>query len=291
MLPITRRRLLAAMAISPLLWQQTLRAETLDSRRIVALEWLPIELMMALGVVPMAAAELFNYRDWVGKPELPASVIDVGLRTEPNLELLTQLNPSLILYSSGYGPSPQTLSRIAPSQGFAFNNGDGKPLSAARQSLTLLAQRIGKEPQAQAHLQQFDDFIAATRARLAPRATKPLLLMSLIDKGHAIVFGKGSLFLEVMQNLGLQNAWQGETNFWGSAVIGIERLATIHDAQAICLSHGDEMLMQQVAATELWQSLPFVRQRRFTRVPTVWFYGATLSAMEFCRILDNVLEA
>ena len=291
MLPITRRRLLAAMALSPLLWQQTLRAETADAQRIVALEWLPIELMMALGVVPMAAAELFNYRDWVGKPELPASVIDVGLRTEPNLELLTQLRPSLILYSSGYGPSPQTLSRIAPCQGFAFNNGDGKPLTAARQSLTQLAQRIGRVPQAQAHLQMFDEFIAVMRQRLAPRAKKPLLLMSLIDKGHAIVFGQGSLFLDVMQQLGLRNAWQGETNFWGSAVIGIERLAAVHDADAICLSHGDEMLMQQVAATELWQSLPFVRQRRFSRVPTVWFYGATLSAMEFCHILDNVLEA
>ncbi|MDU3077627.1 MAG: ABC transporter substrate-binding protein, partial [Mixta calida] len=106
MLPVTRRRLLAAMALSPLLWQQTLRAETVDTHRIVALEWLPLELMMTLGVVPMAAAELFNYRDWVGGLELPASVIDVGLRTEPNLELLTQLKPSLILYSSGYGPSP-----------------------------------------------------------------------------------------------------------------------------------------------------------------------------------------
>ncbi|MEQ4531764.1 MAG: Fe(3+)-hydroxamate ABC transporter substrate-binding protein FhuD [Mixta sp.] len=291
MLPITRRRLLAAMALSPLLWQQSLRAGTLDAQRIVALEWLPIELMMALDVVPMGAAELFNYRDWVGKPELPASVIDVGLRTEPNLELLTQLKPSLILYSSGYGPSPAVLSRIAPSQGFAFNNGDGKPLTAAGASLMQLAQRIGKVPQAQAHLQMFDDFIADMRARLAPRATRPLLVMSLIDNRHAIVFGKGSLFLEVMERLGLQNAWQGETNFWGSAVIGIERLATIHHADAICLSHGDETLMQQIAATELWQSLPFVRAQRFTRVPTVWFYGATLSAMEFCRILASVQEA
>ena len=291
MLPITRRRLLSAMALSPLLWQQTLRAEPVDTQRIIALEWLPIELMMALGVVPMAAAELVNYRDWVGKPALPANVIDVGLRTEPNLELLTQLNPSLILYSSGYGPSPQTLSRIAPSQGFAFNNSEGKPLTAATQSIMQLGQRIGKVPQAQAHLAMFDHFIADMRARLASRAAKPLLLMSLIDSRHAIVFGKGSLFLDVMQRLGLKNAWQGETNFWGSAVIGIERLATIKNADALCLSHGDDALMKQVAATELWQSLPFVRQRRFTRVPTVWFYGATLSAMEFCRILDSVLEA
>lgn len=291
MLPVTRRRLLTAMALSPLLWQQTLRAETIDARRIVALEWLPIELMMALGVVPMAAAELFNYRDWVGEPQLPASVIDVGLRTEPNLELLTQLQPSLILYSSGYGPSPEVLSRIAPSQGFAFNSGDGKPLSSARRSLMQLAQRIDKVPQAQAHLAMFDRFMADMRVRLAPYAARPLLLMSLIDNRHAIVFGQGSLFLEALLQLGLQSAWQGETNFWGSAIIGIERLAAVHNAEAICFSHGDDALMAQIGATELWQSLPFVRQQRFRRVPTVWFYGATLSVMEFCRTLDRSLEA
>ena len=246
---------------------------------------------MTLGVVPMAAAELFNYRDWVGGLELPASVIDVGLRTEPNLELLTQLKPSLILYSSGYGPSPERLSRIAPSQGFAFNSGDGKPLSSARRSIMQLAQRIDKVPQAQAHLAMFDRFMADMRVRLAPRVSKPLLLMSLIDARHAIVFGQGSLFLEALQQLGLQSAWQGETNFWGSAVIGIERLAAVHDAEAICFSHGDDALMAQIGATELWQSLPFVRQQRFRRVPTVWFYGATLSVMEFCRTLDRALEA
>jgi ABC-type Fe3+-hydroxamate transport system substrate-binding protein len=32
------------------------------------------------------------------------SVIDVGLRTEPNLELLTQMKPSFIVWSAGYGP-------------------------------------------------------------------------------------------------------------------------------------------------------------------------------------------
>jgi ABC-type Fe3+-hydroxamate transport system substrate-binding protein len=288
---ITRRQLLTAMALSPLLWQQGLRAETIDTQRIVALEWLPIELMMALGVVPMAAAELFNYRDWVGKPELPASVIDVGLRTEPNMELLTQLRPSLILYSSGYGPSPTRLARIAPCQGFAFNSGEGKPLTSARHSLMQLAERIGKMPQAQAHLMEFDRFIREMRARLASWGAKPLLLMSLIDSRHVIVFGKGSLFLETLQELGLQSAWQGETNFWGSAVIGIERLASIRDAEAICFDHGDAALMAQVSATELWQSLPFVRQQRFRRVPTIWFYGATLSAMEFCRTLARELEA
>jgi iron complex transport system substrate-binding protein len=47
--------------------------------------------------------------------------------------------------------------------------------------------------------------------------------------------------------------------------------------------------MQMLMATPLWQAMPFVRQNRFQRVPAVWFYGATLSVMNFVRILDNAL--
>ena len=103
---ISRRRLVTAMALSPLLWQMgTARAATVDPHRVVALEWLPVELLMALGVQPYGVADIVNYRLWVNEPRLPESVIDVGLRTEPNLELLAQMKPSLLVWSTGYGPS------------------------------------------------------------------------------------------------------------------------------------------------------------------------------------------
>ena len=47
--------------------------------------------------------------------------------------------------------------------------------------------------------------------------------------------------------------------------------------------------MIALMSTPLWQAMPFVRARRFQRVPAVWFYGATLAAMRFVRILDNAL--
>ena len=104
---INRRRFLAAMALSPLLWQmQKAQAAPVNAERIVALEWLPVELMLALGVTPYGVADIPNYRMWVNEPVLPDSVIDVGLRTEPNLELLTQMKPSMLVWSAGYGPSP-----------------------------------------------------------------------------------------------------------------------------------------------------------------------------------------
>lgn len=52
---ISRRRLLTAMALSPLLWKMNpARAAAIDPQRIVALEWLPVELLLALGVTPTA---------------------------------------------------------------------------------------------------------------------------------------------------------------------------------------------------------------------------------------------
>lgn len=286
---ITRRRLLTALASSPLLAHLPLAAAQPD-RGIIALEWLPLELLLALGVMPTGAAELHNYQLWVGGPPLPSSVVDVGLRTEPNMELMIQMKPSLILHSSGYGPAPGRIARIAPTMGFAFNTGDGRPLTSARDSLLALAQRIDRVPQAKAHLAELDLTLQLTRQRLAGRVKRPLLLMSVFDSRHAIVFGQNSLFLEVMNALGIENAWTTETSFWGSLVIGIERLATMKNIDVINFEHGNEALMKQVTASALWQAMPFVRENRFTSVPRVWFYGATLSAMQLCHTLDHALE-
>lgn len=291
MLDISRRRLLTALALSPLMSALPLRAALPDAQRILALEWLPVELLMALGVTPLGVADMHNYNIWVGDPLLPSSVIDLGLRTEPNLELMTQLEPALILHSNGYGPALDKLQRIAPTMGFDLNSGDGKPLSTARHSLQALGARIGREAQAAEHLQDVDEQLAAARERLIPWADRPLLLMSLMDSRHAITFGKNSLFLEVMEILGLRNAWQGETNFWGSAVVGLERLAEVGDVQVICFDHDNDRDMQQVMKTALWQALPFVRAQRFQRVPAVWYYGATYSALKFVRVLEHALES
>ncbi|WP_432701207.1 Fe(3+)-hydroxamate ABC transporter substrate-binding protein FhuD [Kluyvera cryocrescens] len=286
---ISRRRLLTAMALSPLLWQmQKAQAAPVSAERIVALEWLPVELMLALGVTPYGVADIPNYRMWVNEPVLPESVIDVGLRTEPNLELLTQMKPSMLVWSAGYGPSPEILARIAPGRSFAFS--DGKlPLAQARRSLLEMAEMLDKQAVAQRHLAEFDAYIDSLKPHFKQRGDRPLLMVSLLDPRHMLVFGPNCLFQEILDRLGVKNAWQGETNFWGSTAVGIDRLAAYKDVDVLCFDHGNAAQMRQLEATPLWQAMPFVRANRLQIVPAVWFYGATLSAMNFARILDNSL--
>lgn len=286
---ITRRRLLTAMALSPLLWRMnTANAAAIDPRRIVALEWLPVELLLALGIVPYGIADIPNYKLWVNEPPLPDSVIDVGLRTEPNLELLTEMKPSFLVWSAGYGPAPEKLARIAPGRGFNFSDGK-KPLAVARQSLQEMAQLLNLPASAERHLTEYDRFIASLKQRFIQRGARPVLLTSLLDSRHMLVFGPNSLFQEVLDEYGIPNAWQGETNFWGSTAVSIDRLAAYKDVDVLCFDHGNNREMDALMSMPLWQAMPFVRDGRFQRVPAVWFYGATLSAMHFARILDNAL--
>lgn len=286
---ISRRRLLTMMALSPLLWQmRSAQAAEIDTQRIVGLEWLPVELLLALGIKPYGIADIPNYNLWVNEPALPAGVIDVGLRTEPNLELLTQMKPSFLVWSAGYGPSADVLARIAPGQGFNFSDGK-KPLATARKSLNEMAQLFHMEAAAKAHLDTFDSFIADRKPHFRPRGERPLLMMTLLDARHMLIFTRNCLFQEVLDEFGIQNAWQGETSFWGSTAVGIDRLAMYKDVDVLCFDHGNDADMRKLMATPLWQAMPFVRAGRFQRVPAVWFYGATLSAMHFVRVLDNAL--
>lgn len=152
-----------------------------------------------------------------------------------------------------------------------------------------MAQLLDLEAAAKAHLDHFDSAIDALKPRFASRGDRPLLMVTLLDARHMLVFGKNCLFQEVLDRYGIPNAWEGEMTFWGSTAIGIDRLAQFRDVDVLCFDHGNEREMQTLMATPLWQAMPFVREQRFQRAPAVWFYGATLSAMHFARVLDDAL--
>ncbi|VFT75016.1 iron-hydroxamate transporter substrate-binding subunit [Klebsiella aerogenes] len=157
----------------------------------------------------------------------------------------------------------------------------------AQRSLLEMADLLGKQQQAKRHLAEFDALMENLRPRFARRGDRPLLMISLLDARHVLVFGENCLFQEVLDRFGIQNAWRGEAAFWGSVTVGIDRLAAFNEADVICFDHGNDREMAQLLATPLWQAMPFVRAGRFQRVPAVWFYGATLSAMHFARVLAD----
>lgn len=287
---LSRRHLLMLLACSPLFATTNLLAAAPDAHRVVALEWRPVELLLALGIMPLAVADLPNYRRWVVEPTLGAEVMDVGLRNEPNLELLQRLDPSLILLSRGFGPSAKRIARLAPQWVSQFSTPERGPLASIVADISALGSLLGRDAEAQRYLSSMEAQLTLTGQRLERYRSEPLLMFSFLDSRRVMVFGQGSLFGDILQRLGLTAAWQGDTNAWGSAIVGIERLAQIEGVRALCFLHGEDDPMREIAHVRLWRSIPFVRENKLHLLPAVWFFGGNYSALRFCHLLEQTLE-
>ena len=56
------------------------------------------------------------------------------------------------------------------------------------------------------HLDEFDALIDSLKPRFAHRGDRPLLMVTLLDARHMLVFGNNCLFREVLDSFGIRNA-------------------------------------------------------------------------------------
>lgn len=259
-----------------------------DEPRLATMDWTLASTLVALGHTPVAVAQIDAYHTWVKAPELPSEVIDLGLRSQPNLELLAELRPDRILLSPRYSNLEDRLRRIAPVENLTLYSTDGDPWAEMESVTRELGELADRETAA-------DHLIRETRDRMQHLATRlegfdqPLLIVQFFDERHVRVFGANSLYDTVLDQLGLDNAWPGETNRWGFAQVPLERLADI-DARLVIVRPFPAIVEDKVTDSSLWQTLPGVRRGDTITVPPVWSFGALPSARRFADALADALE-
>ena len=259
-------------------------------RRAIALDWAAAETLAAIGRPPIAVAELPRYRRAVDTPAMPADVIDVGLRLEPNLELMQSLRPDLILINPAQATLRAVLAPVAPIQMVSIYGESEQPLDRAREATHNLARLVDAAPAADALLEQVDAAMAEARQRLRAYDGRPLYVIGFIDEQHVAVATRGSLFQDVLDQLGLHNAWQGQANSWGAAVVGVESLLPAPEARLVYLTPWTGDPRMTVTRSQLWKRLPFVQAGRVVALPPVFPFGALPSAMRFAQLLGEGLS-
>ncbi|WP_349369058.1 ABC transporter substrate-binding protein [Salinarimonas sp.] len=265
-------------------------ARASSPERIASLDYGAATTLLALGLPPVAVADAADWDVWVVDPALPAGIVDLGDDLEPNMELLAAIRPELILLTPYLAPLAPTLERIAPVMTLTIYAEDGRPLARAEAQTLELAARIGRIDAARAFLAEADATFAALRARLAGIAVPPLALVNFMDARHARVFGRHGLYQDVLDRLGLVNAWSGPTNFWGFRTIGIEELSRVPDAAAlVAFEPVPPAILPTLRASPLWRALPFVRENRVSTLPGVLMFGMVPSALRFARLLTEHL--
>jgi iron complex transport system substrate-binding protein len=284
---ISRRTVLGGLFAAPFLHSPVAAARPL---RIVTLDSGLAEQLIVLGAPPIAVTDARDWGKWVAEPPLPAGTIDIGSNFAPNVELLAALKPDLILTTDFVAMVEPKVSRVAPVERITLYSPGGSPLPKAIASMRRLGGILGLEDRVEAYLKETEAFFDACAERAKPFRGKPIVILAFLDPRHARVYARPGLPQDVLDRIGLRNAWQGEGNFWGFATVGIERLAEVGEAVAVS-DYMEPDVRVVLESSPLWRSLPFRRAGGpIPLLPPVLAFGGVPAARRWAALLLDALE-
>lgn len=280
---LARRSLLAATALAVFAPRRARAA----GKRVAVIDWGHLETCLALGVVPVAATELRQYREIAVEPAPPPDVADIGLRGSPNIELLRMIAPDAILLSDFYEYQRPLLERIAPTVNLPVYQPGKPPYALAERSTRAIGGMFGLKAEAEAFVAAAGAEIEAIGQRLGQVARHPIFIVSLGDSRHFRAFGADSMFGDVTARLGLENAWTDRTSYSAAAPVGLEALARVPEASVAVIGPTPPEVRRTLAENALWSALPAVEQGRAQELAPINHFGALPSALRFARELER----
>lgn len=261
--------------------------------KVVALDWVLTETVLSLGIQLQGVADTEGYQQWVVQPTLDDSVINVGSRREPNLELLTNMKPDVILISKHMVAAYEQLNKIAPVLVYSVYSENKQPLASAKSITTSLGKLFAREQRAKSVIEQTEQRLLANGAKVASagQAEKPLLFARFINDKTLRIHSQGSLAQDTIHAMGLKNDWQEQTNLWGFTTAGTEKLAEHQKANVLIFGPLKEAERQQLTQSPLWQAMEFTRTDSVYELPAIWTFGGLIAAQRFSdHITDQLTQ-
>ncbi len=258
-------------------------------KKVVALDWVLTETVLSLGIELEGVADTSGYRQWVVEPSLNSAVVDVGSRREPNLELLSDIKPDVILISKHMSAAYEQLNKIAPVLVYSAYTEDKQPLESAKAITLSLGKLFNKQQQALTIIEQTEARLVANGKRIvaAGNANKPLLFARFLNDKTLRVHSQGSLAQATIDIMGLKNDWNEQTNLWGFTTAGTEKLAEHQKANVMLIGPFKQQELTQITQSPLWQAMEFARTDSVYVLPAIWTFGGLIAAQRFS---DHITE-
>jgi len=282
-----RRKFITALALPSLIGSAAARPA---KARVVALDWALAETLLALGQSPLAIVAASDWSRFVVAPPLPPGVADLGLQQQINIELLATLKPDLILTSPFIESLDAVLPRIAATAKLSIFEKTPIPLDHPRALTRTVAGLIGREAQAEHFLAAAEREFDSCHARLAALDLPPVLVVTFVDARHARVYGGSGLFQNVLERIGVANAWKRPTSYWGFATVGVEALADDRDVHLVVVGPIAPDIRAALERSPIWYRLPLVRAGRIATLPPVFMFGAMPAALRFAQVFTERMQ-
>jgi len=260
-------------------------------KRIVALEWTYAEDLVTLGVQPIGVADTEGMKKWVNLKDLELSenVTDVGQRGSPNLETIAKIQPDLII-GTDYNDKPiyDRLNEIAPTLLLspypkqAENTGQ---LERMQQEFMEMADIVGRHDQGVAVLNRLNQtFEEASRTLAQTNVSDNKFVVAagytFEDSTFLRLYTDNGIAVEILEGMGLENAWDVDYAQYAYSDVGLENLAKVEDANFFYIAQNDDDIFKTTYKDNpVWKNLRFVQEGRVYPIGgDTWVAGGPISA-------------
>ena len=261
-----------------------------DSINIVSPDWGNAATLTAMGHAPIATGDIRVWDRWVGRPNLPASTTDIGIRYQPNAELVAQLPVDMVIDNYFYEHA-RSLYGDVPAESVMFAaKGEKATWADYTEPTRALGALIENPKLAEDYIVQSQKEISRAGVKLQQRYpnVKKFAVVQFVDANNMRMYVDNSLFRVALNQMGKELMVLGKGNAWGFFPIRMKDLAQLDDET--CLLIIDPMSPITKAEIEdslIWQRLSYGDNRCMAQLPPVWIYGGMSSLISLANNLST----
>lgn len=267
------------------------------AKRVVVLEWIFTEDILALGLQPVGNADNKEFAIWV-TPEVPlaSDVKDVGLRWEPSMETIASLKPDLIISNTDNNAAAyDQLNAIAPTIEFDPYPEDIDQYTRTVDIFKSIATAIGKSAEADQYLAKLDQHYVDAKAKLAAAGKgnfKYVLTQAFTSQNNALLrlFTDSSVVAQTLSRIGLVNEWKSDKFMkYGYTDSSVEALPAVTDTNFLYIvEKKDDVFANALKNNSVWKGLNFVKENRtYAMDSSTWTFGGPTSSKV---LVDRVVD-
>lgn len=263
----------------------------IQPKRVIVTEQLALEVVLALGIKPIAAPEsafVADKANFLGKQM--AGITYIGNENQLNIETIINLQPDLIV--SLYGITPETyklFSQIAPTVQLKYSQ------SKWKDSLQQMGDILDKSDVAQKLLTQYQEKLTNLRSLLGDKVKKTKVSVSRfhgqvqLPEFRSQYSFTGSILAELGFSLPFHQQQLIKSPNDYLIILSLERIDLLDaDILFVAVDPGAKELFEKYQNSQLWKTLNVVKNQRVYSVDSsYWIFGSILSANA---IMDDLLK-
>ncbi|WP_350642908.1 ABC transporter substrate-binding protein [Psychrobacter sp. HY3-MNA-CIBAN-0198] len=263
-----------------------------ETINIVSPDWGNAATLTAMGHAPIATGDVRVWDRWVGSPKLPASITDIGIRYQPNAELIAQLPTDLVVDNLFYEHA-RNLYGDVPAESVMFAaKGDTATWADYTEPTRKLGALIDNPKLAEDYIVKSQKDITLASQKLQQRYpnVKRFAVVQFADANNMRMYVANSLFKPALDEMNKELVVLGKGNSWGFVPIRMGDLAQLdEDVCLLIIDPLSPITRAEIEDSLVWQRLGYGDTRCMGELPPVWIYGGMSSLVSLADNLSTVV--